>query len=146
MTRLIVDTDILIDVGRGELTVDTFLQKASATDLLAVSAVTHMELLVGCQNKQELRKMERFLHYFELLRLTMQVSDTAVNLLKQYRLNHGLQIPDALIAATALTYQVSMISKNQRDYKFIKGLHLKPYPQVTDYGSAFANLTSPGQS
>jgi predicted nucleic acid-binding protein len=37
-------------------------------------------------------------------------------------------IPDALIAATALYHQEPLISKNQRDYRFIEGLTLQPYP------------------
>jgi predicted nucleic acid-binding protein len=32
------------------------------------------------------------------------------------------------IAATAVTWDMPLISKNQRDYKFISGLELLPYP------------------
>ena len=39
-------------------------------------------------------------------------------------------IPDALIAATALVLNHPFISKNQRDYTFIDGLHLLPYPDI----------------
>jgi predicted nucleic acid-binding protein len=53
----------------------------------------------------------------------------AVDLLRQYRLSHGLAIPDALIAATAITLDQPFISKNQRDYRFIDGLQLLPYPR-----------------
>lgn len=51
-----------------------------------------------------------------------------VALLKTYRLSHGLLIADALIAATALTLDISIVSKNQKDYRFISGLRLLPYP------------------
>jgi predicted nucleic acid-binding protein len=44
-------------------------------------------------------------------------------------LSHGLLIADALIAATALYGDQSLISKNQRDYRFITGLQLLSYPQ-----------------
>jgi predicted nucleic acid-binding protein len=40
-------------------------------------------------------------------------------------------IPDALIAATAMAMNQPFISKNQRDYRFISGLQLFPYPGVT---------------
>jgi predicted nucleic acid-binding protein len=63
-----------------------------------------------------------------LLKLTEQVSDRAVDLLQQYRLNHGLLMADALIAATALTFDARIISKNQKDYQFIAGLDLLTYP------------------
>lgn len=87
-----------------------------------------MELFVGCRNKVELMYVERFLQSFHLIKITDQISDAAADLLKQYRLSHGLLIPDALIAATALTFNAPLISKNQRDYRFIANLTLLPYP------------------
>jgi predicted nucleic acid-binding protein len=62
-----------------------------------------------------------------VLKLSDQISDKEIDLLLQYRLSHGLAIPDALIAATAITFNQSFISKNQRDYRFISGLRLLPY-------------------
>jgi predicted nucleic acid-binding protein len=87
-----------------------------------------MELLVGCRNKAELRHTERFLQRFQVLKLDELMCDTALELLRRYRLSHGLMIPDALIAATAMSVNQPFISKNQRDYRFISGLQLLPYP------------------
>ena len=95
---------------------------------MAVSAVTEMELIVGCENKQELHTIERFLRRFEILKLNEQISHEAVELLRVYRLSHGLLIADALIAATALAYNLPLVSKNQKDYRFIEQLHLTPFP------------------
>jgi predicted nucleic acid-binding protein len=124
----IVDTDILIDAGRGISDAVACLQKLESQSTLAVSTITQMELLIGCRNKSELQQAEKFLKRFVLLKLTEQVSDRATDLLKQYRLSHGLLIADALIASTALTFDVEFISKNQRDYQFIVGLKLLSYP------------------
>lgn len=128
MPLLILDTDILIDVLRGDSDAILFLQTKSQQFQLAISAVTQMELIVGCRNKAELQALERFLQRFQLLKVTESISDGAADLLRQYRLSHGLLIPDAMIAATALEYNESFVSKNQRDYKFIAGLNLLPYP------------------
>ena len=125
----IVDTDILIDVAKNIADAVECLADIEQHSVLAVSVITQMELLVGCRNKAEQRHMERFLERFQVLKLTEQVSDTATNLLLQYRLRHGLAIPDALIAATAITLNQPFISKNQRDYRFIKGIQLLPYPE-----------------
>jgi len=125
----IVDTDILIDVGRGVVHAINCLRRISQQSLLAVSVVTQMELLVGCRNKAELVKVEGFLQSnFQLVKITDQISDVAVDLIRQYRLSHGLLIPDALIAATSLVLNAPLISKNQRDYRFIANLTLLPYP------------------
>jgi predicted nucleic acid-binding protein len=45
---------------------------------------------------------------------------------------HGLLIADSLIAATALFMDVSFLSKNQKDYRFIEGLKLLPYPSTSE--------------
>jgi len=124
---VIVDADILIDAGRGINDAVTCLQRIEQTSSLAASAVSHMELIVGCGNQADLQAVERFLRRFRILKLTDQISDAAVDLLRQYRLSHGLLIADALIAATALGYSEPFITKNQRDYRFIAGLNLLPY-------------------
>ncbi len=126
---IVVDTDVLIDAGRGIRQAVDCLQQIEQRSSLAISAVTQMELIVGCANKGELHALERFLVRFRLIKLSEHASDTAVDLLRRYRLSHGLLIPDALIAATAMSLDVPFVTKNQRDYRFIAGLQLLPYPQ-----------------
>jgi predicted nucleic acid-binding protein len=128
----IVDTDILIDAGRNVREAVECLTDLERRSGLAISTVTQMELLAGCRSKVEMRHIEHFLQRFQVLKLTEVVSEMAVDLLRQYRLSHGLAIPDALIAATAITLDQSFVSKNQRDYRFIKGLKLVPYPQLSE--------------
>jgi predicted nucleic acid-binding protein len=80
---------------------------------LAVSVVTQMELVIGCRNKTELNEVDKFLRRFQLLKLTEPISDTAIELLRQYRLNHGLLIADSLIAATAIVFCTPLSFRNQ---------------------------------
>ena len=125
---IIVDTDILIDAGRNVNEALNCLQKIEQRLPAAVSSVTQMELIIVCRNNNELNSLEQFLYRFHIIRLNAQVSDTAIDLLKRYRLSHGLLIADALIAATAINSDLSFVSKNQRDYRFIEDLQLLPYP------------------
>lgn len=128
MALIVIDTDILIDVGRGDKTAVNCLQFIEQQFQLAVSVVTQMELIVGCRNKVELQDLGEFLQYFQVLKLTEEITDRAVDLLEQYRLSHGLLIADALIAATSLEHDEAFITKNQRDYRFITSLKLQQYP------------------
>ena len=128
-TYVLVDSDILIDVSRGVGEAVATLNQLEPQYELAVSVITQMELVVGCRNTAELRALAHFLRRFAILPINEEVSSTAVALLTRYRLSHGLLIADALIAATAIQGDQPLISKNQRDYKFIAGLHLIPYPQ-----------------
>ncbi len=123
-----MDTDILIDVGRREEIAIARLEAEAQTSTLAISVITQMEMLVGCRNQTELQILERFIRRFEIVKLNEAISDRAIDLLHNYRLSHGLLIADALIAATAKVIEAPLLSKNQRDYRFIKVLSLLPYP------------------
>ncbi len=125
---VIVDTDILIDIGRGDETAIAYLGSLERNKALAVSVVTYMELIIGCENKREQRAVKRFIKRFEVMALAETITEKAVELLLEYRLSHGLLIADALIAATAIERSVPLVSKNQRDYRFLDELDLLPYP------------------
>jgi len=104
-----------------------YLAHAEQQSALMVGAVTQMEMLVGCRNKKETQAVERFLARFQILKLNEEITDIAVSLLRTYRLSHGLLIPDALIASTALVLDMPLVTQNQRDYRFIDGLKLHSY-------------------
>lgn len=126
---VLVDTDVLIDVGRSVTEAITCLQQIEQQASPTISVVTQMELMIGCRDKAELRTVERFLQRFQSVKLNETISDVAVDLLRRYRLSHGLLIADALIAATALSLDTPLVTKNQRDYRFIAGLRLLAYPK-----------------
>ena len=128
MALTIVDSDILINVARGDQEAIDCLTRIEKTSVLAVSIVTQLELIVGCRNKTELNDLEKFFRRFQILKFNDQISDLAVDLIKRYFLSHGLLIADGIIAATAIYYNEDFITKNQRDFRFITGLNLLPYP------------------
>lgn len=128
MADLLVDSDLLIDVSRNVREAIDYLRRQGRAFTLVISTITQMELLVGCRNKTEQRQLERFLRPFPVLALNEAIADQAVGLLRRYRLSHGLLLPDALIAATALVHDVPLATMNQRDYRFIASLQLLPYP------------------
>jgi len=125
---LLIDTDILIDVAHEVGPAVERLEAAGAERNACTSIITRMELIVGCRNKAEFRELRIFLRRFEIVNLSADVATTAAELLERYRLSHGLLIPDALIAATALTEGMAFLTKNQRDFRFIDGLQLVADP------------------
>ena len=124
----LIDTDILIDAGRGVAEAIDCLIHLQSVSSLATSVISEMELIVGCRNNAEMQAVEAFLKAFQIIRVNESMSHKAVELLKTYRLSHGLLIADSIIAAAALTLNWELITKNQRDYRFIAGLSLLPYP------------------
>ncbi len=62
---LLIDSDILIDVGRKNQIAIERLEKEREKSITVISSVTQMELIVGCRNKAELKYLDRFLEDFE---------------------------------------------------------------------------------
>jgi predicted nucleic acid-binding protein len=128
MIDILVDTDILIDTFHQRENAIAFLKQYEQTATLGISTITQIEILVGCRNKTEQRKTEKFLRRFEMASLTETIANQAVSLIQQYRLSHGLLLPDSLIAATALVLNIPLASKNQKHFRYITGLQVIPYP------------------
>lgn len=93
MALTIFDTDILINVGRGDSEAIDCLREHSKLSNPAISVVTQMELIVGCRNKTELRRLKNFFNRFQILQITPQISENTADLLEQYRLSHGCSFP-----------------------------------------------------
>ena len=52
------------------------------------------------------------------------ISELATNLTERYAKSHGLGIPDALIAATAICQSIELLTYNVKDFKFIDSIQL----------------------
>lgn len=61
-----------------------------------------MELVQGTRNKNELLKLKRKIKNYNIIHFNDVTSKLAKNFVEKYYLSHGLLIPDAIIAATAL--------------------------------------------
>ncbi len=121
---ILVDTDILIELSRGNQKVARQIADWEKNVLVSVSDITWMEMMVGARNKQDLHAIEHCLRRFYRLPVTETISAKAVDLVRQYRLSHGLLIADALIAATALTWHARLATNNRRDFQYVEGLIL----------------------
>jgi predicted nucleic acid-binding protein len=121
----LVDSDVLIWNWRGQQAAATLL----AAEAFALSAVSYMELVQGMRNARELKKLQRDLRLWQvtLLPITEAISIRATRLVEQHYLAHHLQLADALIAATALTHQLELVTSNTKHFQPIAGLQLVPY-------------------
>lgn len=126
--RFLVDTDVLIDSMRRDVLAAGELARLLRRGRLGVSVVTRMELIVGCRDKQALAITQQLLNGLERVSLNEGISDIADGLISTFHLSHSLKIADAFICATALYYALPFLTKNQRDFRFIPGLKLLPYP------------------
>jgi predicted nucleic acid-binding protein len=87
-----------------------------------------MELVAGCRDKIEVEKARKLIADFAFMHLSPAVSENAYDLMLTYSKSHGLTIPDALIAAAAITQGLELATDNERHFEMISGLTVKrPY-------------------
>lgn len=123
---MLIDTDVLIWMTRGHAGAAARLQSLVPW---RISAVTYIELVQGCRNKQELARIKKGLAMCntEVLPITEAISNKAMELIEQYALSHSLQLGDALIAATALEHQLPVLTANAKHFAAIKDLKLEAF-------------------
>jgi predicted nucleic acid-binding protein len=117
------DSCILIDYLRGKEDVKQKLLNDRKQGL-GMSAVTYMELMVGALNKREVALIKKAFADFEIIEISEAISIKARNLIEKFSKSHNLQIPDALIAATALELDLPLSTANLKDFQYIPDLKL----------------------
>jgi predicted nucleic acid-binding protein len=123
MSKIICDTNIVIELFRENAKTIHQLNEIGDENILLCS-ITNMELIRGIRNKMDLQILEKKLSSFNVLHFDTQCSFLAMNLISKFHLSHGLEIPDAIIAATAMNYSIPLFTYNTKDFKFISGLKL----------------------
>jgi predicted nucleic acid-binding protein len=118
----LIDTDILIDAARGRADAAAFLTTQRSAGGLPISIISAMELVVGCRNAAELGQLQQFLQQVAIIPISPAISQAAYHLVESFFLSHGLLIPDALIAATALEEGLLLYTKNTRHFQMISAL------------------------
>lgn len=119
---ILLDTNILIEVLKNSQS--TINKVKTFTPPLSISSITAMELFYGARSKQESRRLERFTALFSTIHLDPAISNRALVLVKQYVQSHSLDIPDSLIAATAIENRAKLFTYNIKDFQFISGLEI----------------------
>ena len=125
---VLVDTNIIIEVLKNNKGIIGKV-KAIGIEKIAVSCITVMELYYGATNKIELRKIKEYLEAFEVLKINDDISQLGIDLIEKYAKSHNLNLPDALIAATAMVGDLKLFTLNLKDFKYIESLELWPHTQ-----------------
>jgi len=123
---MLVDTDVLIWHLRGY---QQATQKLDSFPILIISAVTYMELLQGLRSKTEMKALQQSLamRHTQRLPLTPAITERATSLMEGMVLSDGLQMADALIAATALEHQLPLLTGNVKHFAAIATLRVERF-------------------
>lgn len=83
-----------------------------------ISVITKIEVLGFNAPKEHAQLLFNFMKDATILDLTSSIVDVSIDVRKKNK----TPLPDAIIAATALVYNLGLISRNVSDFKNIQGL------------------------
>ena len=116
--KYLIDTNCLIDAQMNAIPANglQFLKDIINVDF-TVSFVSYIEFL-GYKNVT--KASEDFISLDNVIEVGKAIINTCIAIRKQ----HHIKLPDAIIAATALTYNLTLLTRNTNDFKNIEGLEV----------------------
>ena len=120
MDEYLLDTNILSKIFYGKTDVKNFVDNLT----VGVETIVYIECIQDSISNTDKRRIKRSLQNIKFYPLTNDIAQKAIELIDTYSNSHGLLLADAIIAATALEYDLTLITYNWKDFQFIKGLKL----------------------
>lgn len=120
--KILVDTDVLIKVYRGNLFYKHILDKEK--NILTISSVTYLELLFGLKTRRRVIDLNKQMKAYQLIHISETISIKALEIVSKYIISNSIKAADSLIAATVLINNLKLLTDNKKDFSFIEGLRL----------------------
>jgi toxin FitB len=115
----LIDTNILSDYIKGALPQKTrnVLRRQS---IIKISFIAKIELLCWKEHEYVIKNL---LSICSVENITEEIINECINIRRSY----AIKLPDAIIAATAISENLILITGNSKDFKAVRGLKiLKP--------------------
>ncbi len=120
---VLCDTDVIIEFYKGNFSITEILKNIGVENV-AISSITAAELIYGSFNKKELNQICKDIESLNLISINYNINDKFLELMKKYSLSHKIKIPDCIIAATSLVYNIQLFTLNKKDFAFIDKIKL----------------------
>lgn len=100
---------------------EVFIDSLVAENTIAISAITEIELLCWKNaTSADLTLIKNFVNDCLLIELENSVKLQTIEIRKNYK----LKLPDAIIAASALVYDLTLLTRNEKDFKRVENLKI----------------------
>ncbi|HKF49194.1 MAG TPA: type II toxin-antitoxin system VapC family toxin [Terracidiphilus sp.] len=123
---VLLDSDIIIEIlrRRDDLVLAQWSELAASDVQVLTSPVSVAEIEAGAR-PSEMGAIQQFFSLIECSPIDESVGRRAGELMRRYSRSHGVEIADALIAATAIHRQAALWTRNRKHY---------PMPELVVYG------------
>lgn len=88
-----------------------------------ISVITKIEFL-GWHTKEGFEKARKFIDFANIISLTNEIANLSIDIRRKYI----IKLPDAVIAATALSNDLILVTRNEKDFD---GVEVKIYNPFT---------------
>lgn len=124
MKKVLLDTSVIVDFLRLKDKKNTLLARLIKNNYeLYISIITHAELYAGksvWKSKNALEELEVLFSGMEVLPISTKISEKSGELKAAYDTN----LLDAIIAATCISHNLDLATKNIKDFSKIINLNL----------------------
>ena len=114
MSKVILDTDVLIDVLRGREAIRAFLLEVTRDAVPCCSVISVAELCAGLRPAEE-EPTRALLDALVIVPVTREIAEVAGRFKRTTR-SRRLELADCLIAATAFVERAVVATGNIKDY------------------------------
>ena len=129
MANYLLDSGLVIRHLRGQRRTVRLLRGLGGLGRLAISAVTRLEVHAGLVTGEEYAT-QKLLSRFTTYNLDRETADRAGEYIRIGRSKGGaLSVPDSIIAATAVSHNLTLVTLNRAHFEGIPGLRIESLPE-----------------
>ena len=111
---ILLDTNVLIEFLRQVPAAVAWFR--SLDERPTMSAISVLELCAGVRNQREERDVLALRHLVNCLPIGQEIAEGAASIVRHFHKSHGVDIPDAIIAATAEHHGLRLATLNVRHF------------------------------
>ena len=129
MSRFLLDSDVIIWHLRGRKEVTEMLMDLQKFGVPACSALSILEVQLGVKKCEE-DKTNLFLGSLKICDVNIEIANKAAQIIREHKVKGiTIDLPDAVIAATCLLYDLILVTFNTKHYP-VAGIKFHNYPLV----------------
>jgi predicted nucleic acid-binding protein len=129
MSNYLLDSDIMIWHLRGKKVVTEMLRNLQKAGVPACSALSVLEVQLGVRRGEE-EKTDRFLGSLRIFEVDRPVAGKAAQIVRENRARGmTIDLPDAVIAATCILYDLVLVTYNKKHYPILQ-INFHPLPPL----------------
>jgi len=118
--KALLDSNVIIYLAKREMPLEIIDQ----FDDICISVITYMEILgFSFFDQEEEKYIKELISIFNIIYVDQKIADITIDIRKRKR----IKLPNAIIAATAISHDLQFVTRNVADFENINVKILNPF-------------------